>query len=518
MRCLVLFSLLVAGPLFMGRVALPALLQAPPKRPPTADLGPADDGTRLPGPVTKNGVPGQPTVRLPVRPYDTPRELLLLLGISQSELDSFADRSATVVDHREALLHILDRIDAIGLDDIACWQQDDAAWRPLIAHPDAGRMQFYRLAGRVHHIQRVALTSKLAALFGWNHYYAVRFQMAPSGQEAIVNTRHIPHAWTRLETWDERAGAVGLFLRRQSITPSSAELLFAARRIAWYPDRVEPRAHVQAGQVVLGDLGFDVGRFDTVKQRNGQPIGAAERECFYGLLHVTRHALPEHLSQLAKPFDLARVLQHPETAHGNLARVPCTAVRITQVLVTDPSIRQRLKLEHYYQIDALYALDNQVIELHDPGADNADPVYGTYFPITFCAARLPASWEGWVNRKHLSEEVVITGFFYKLWIYPSTYMTRFDARARQLSPMLIATEFVAATPAVAPTTAPYWSATAGMLFVLGLAILWFVTIRVWRTDRRVAKRLRRRRDAAGTPSFDTLDDATGGAPPVDAKR
>lgn len=445
---------------------------------------------------------GSQTPRVPLRPYSTPRELLILLGLDNSLLDSFADESVPLPGDQEAMLRLLDRMDSITRDDIARWQHDNVPWSSLRTQPAQNRFQFYRIAGRARNVRLVELDPRLADLFGWRRYYEVKMDLSGGAGQAVVYTRTIPRAWRERTKLDERAGAVGLFLRRGAGVDSSKDLVFAARRVAWYPDRLESQLGVGAGQVVLGDLSFDVGLFDTVTAANGKPFETEEKECFYQLLAATKRSLPGGLDKLAQPLELDRLLQHPETAHGVLFRVPCTVVCVTEVSVTDKSIQRRLGVDRYYQIDALLTLDNQIIVLQNSAADAKGPVYRACFPVTFCAARLPRSWQAWVNHDSLRQDAVITGCFYKLWVYPSAFVAKFDAREGQLSPVLIGMRY-STTVLAAPSRAPNWGLAVAALFIVGLVVVWLVAIRTSRSDRRAMRRWRERRVAAGvSPSFD----------------
>ena len=59
-----------------------------------------------------------------------------------------------------------------------------------------------------------------------------------------------------------------------------------AQRVAWHPDRPDPRHGVGDSQLLLSKLGMDFGLFDEVRPYNGSTT--IEPECFYQLLSTLR--------------------------------------------------------------------------------------------------------------------------------------------------------------------------------------------------------------------------------------
>ncbi len=97
--------------------------------------------------------------RLLADPFAQPRQLLRLLDIGTSDLDSFVDGQSISASDEEALLKILFRMPQIGLDEIARWLQQPAAWEALRENPSARRGEFFLLEGRVRNIVRQPLAS-----------------------------------------------------------------------------------------------------------------------------------------------------------------------------------------------------------------------------------------------------------------------------------------------------------------------------------------------------------------------
>ena len=72
---------------------------------------------------------------------------------------------------------------------------------------------------------------------------------------AIVYTREIPGAWMlqarQYELFDEPARCAALMLKVGDARDTNTYLLFAAPRIAWYPDRVNERlAMIEASREI----------------------------------------------------------------------------------------------------------------------------------------------------------------------------------------------------------------------------------------------------------------------------
>jgi hypothetical protein len=203
-------------------------------------------------------------------------------------------------------------------------------------------------------------------------------------------------------------------------------------------------------------------------------------------------------------MDLASLLQDPGKWHGRVVDVQGSVRRITRVLVDEPDIRDRYGIDHYYQLDVLVPLGDQRIEFQNRQGQTEGPVYQNSFPYTFCVAQLPEAWREFVGRERMNERMAARGFFFKLWSYPSAYVTAYDVNQRQLSPM-----FVAPQPEVSPGTsggdgAGGW--VLGLGFLVVLAFLWLAVWRMQRSDRKFLRENVRRRFADEEPvSLDKIE-------------
>jgi hypothetical protein len=320
----------------------------------------------------------------------------------------------------------------------------------------------------------------------------------------LICSRVIPRSWRQLTRLDARARVSAMYLKVGGPRANGRELVFAAPRVGWIPDRVDAGAGIGPDHVFLGDLDMDVSLFDTVRDRNRLPISAAERDCFYELLVTAGKATPSEVSEQSRPLQLGPLLQQPERWHGRLLRVPGNVRRITKVLVDEPDIQQRFGVDHYYQLDVLVPLGNQQIKLQGQAGRPSGPVYRDSFPFTFCALRLPQGWMSLIDRQRVDEPVVMRGFFFKLWSYRSPFVSAHDKGQVQISPM-----FIIGEPERAPRTSaesPHWGIVGGIGFLCALGLIWFVVWCFHRSDRRVEPLLRRDRFTNDSPSLTHLQD------------
>jgi hypothetical protein len=434
-------------------------------------------------------------------PFASPRQLLRLLDIGASDLSSFRDGQPIRPDDQEALIKILYRMPQIGGDEIDRWRHTEVPWASLRTDPDSARAEFFLLRGRVRKIMRQALTPRLATLFEFDHYYQLDVEPDGAPGTAVVFTRTIPQAWRNRSQLDERTRTSAMFVKVGDERGGVSSLMFVAPRIVWLPDRVEADLGIGSDQVLLSNLGMDIGLWDDVRARDRLPIGADERECFYALLGAVGRADADELARHAQPVQLSLLLQHPEREHGNIRQVTGKLRRITKIVVEEPDIRQRYGIASYYQLDVMVPVGSQPIEVRSEQGERAGPVYRESFPFTCCALRIPASWESLVGAAKVNRPVLMNGVFYKLWAYSNPLVASFDARQRQLSPM-----FVVGAPQAWDVSSRSRSGP-GLLVGIGfcglLAAVWGIVWAMNRSDRKHARKTAQQRlSQEQTPRFD----------------
>jgi hypothetical protein len=92
----------------------------------------------------------------------------------------------------------------------------------------------------------------------------------------------------------------------------------------------------------------------------------------------------------------------------------------------------------------------------------------------------------------LRQEVRVAAVYFKLWSYRSEYISSFDDRQLQISPMLIGRELELIERQSA--TNPWFGVILGVLFLAVLGVTWFGLWRTGRNDDRFEKDASRRRN------------------------
>jgi hypothetical protein len=413
----------------------------------------------------------------------SPRELLAVFDppIDESQLRSFVDGQPLSGADEETLTRILYRLPSFSLEQIQRWEHADPNWEQLVEEPDLFRVEIFRAWGRVRKIARVGVIPEIAERLQFEHYYRVTIDLADSPYRAIVCTQNIPNAWIRAQKenreLNERAGFSGLFLKVGAEQEGKTELVFAARRVAWYPDREDASRGVTGGDVLLGNLQMDVGLLELVKDRT--PIGPSDREGFYQLLSALGHTTLKKLDQqAAQTHDIAAMLLRPDTQRGKLMSIRGNARRILEIRVDDPDIRERFGITHYYELAVFVPLEKR-IEI-SVGEGEPPKRFDSSYPMIFCVRNLP---EGMPSGSDIREPVTvrIPAYYFKLYSYRSQYMSSGSQGVRQLSPLLIGLEPEWIVPE--QQTNPWLSILLGALFIVAVAGTWIGLWRYSRSDR-----------------------------------
>ncbi|MGE0757976.1 MAG: hypothetical protein AB7O38_13190 [Pirellulaceae bacterium] len=291
------------------------------------------------------------------------------------------------------------------------------------------------LTGQVVSVEQVRLDAGLAGRVEFARYYRVTM-FGPSAEHPwFVYALQVPPTWLQAEDLRETATASAIFLYGPGETEGGGALTFASRRIAWFPRTAAPQLGIGPAQAWLAKCGVDVGLLGELAARNRRPLTADDQDAFYQLLRaMSGGGPPPTIPTLA--LEVAPLLVEPERHHGQLVAVTGRARRVTKVRVDSPALRAQYGLDHYYQIDLFVPLDEQVIRLSKSPLTEAAPTFEGAFPVTVCVPDVPAELE---VPEQLPLDVQMTAAFFKLWAYPSDYVSSFNPRQRQLSPMLIGT-------------------------------------------------------------------------------
>ncbi len=408
-------------------------------------------------------------------------EILQLHKLDASQWRRFVDGVPLGDEEREPLyrvLFVLPRLETAELSRLR--QASPLPVADLSRQPDEMRGQLYRIDGHVLAAREVSLPPESARRFGYTRYYEVFLESSEDPHPRVVYAREIPTAWRNaVSIRDSRwlASCFGLFLKRGVGDSGSEPLLFAADRIAWHPHQPDPSAGVNEGMALLGSVGVDVGRLDDVAQK--QPLVAEDREAFYQMLWATERLKPqEPVEPRASAIAVEDLLQRPEEFAGQLLTIAGTARRALRVEVSDPEIRERFGLDHYFEVE-LFRLLPQPLKLID-SRDGQAHVYRS-FPMTVCLTRLPPEMPQGAD---IQQEVKVTGWFLKLWSYRSRFLEMNAESAasgsspekRQISPLLVGISLETVVPPPASDSGVGWFVAIGFVAALGgiaVAARWY---------------------------------------------
>ena len=443
-------------------------------------------------------------------PPANPREMFQALGVDDGYFDRLADGRPLTSDEDETLLRILFRLRTFPPVDVDRWALSSDALAEAIQQPKKARGDIFRLHGRLLNVEPIVPPSEAAQRYELAKYFRCRLQLDASRRLADVYTEDVPDQWRNGATPDASVGALGVFLKLSQTTDQRPLLLFAAPRLAWYPQ-----------ESLLGRLGMDFGLFDSVE--NQKPITANDREAFYQMLAAVGRAKSGQLIRQAEEnlattpadwrwidregreqYSVVPLFNEVDTQRGRLVELLGTARRIEKILIGDPALIARFGFDHYYQV-SLFTEDSE----------------GN--PLTFCILDLPEGMP-YGNLPRYGETVRIAGFFFKTWNYAvpklaDPALSPGDPKThRQLSPLLIGRS-LAWYPAPQPVDRTFSNLVVGGLFFFVMVIVWLMA---WRSRRRERKRLDRietppvfdtgidldqiGRDLDGGPDFDRVTD------------
>lgn len=320
------------------------------------------------------------------------------------------------------------------------------------------------LRGRAVSISSTPLPAELAEVLEFDTVYHTqvlvdepesRTQDATGTATRIhVLSSSVPRAWLASNQSDglnQQTSALGVV-----VLPASEDRvpIIAASSLAWLPtDQADsPSAEDWA---LLARHGFDLSLIEAIRERSGKPLVADDQVAFYELLRaadqIGREAVP------APPrVDAGKLLREASQTIGRRIQLPCQSIRITRVGIDRAELRERLGSDHYWQIDALGDLGNLTIRI-DSGIQGAEPaVFENRFPISIVALRLPAFFEPFVSAGDgtaavrsdvalVSRQLLIDGFFYRLWAYENDRMGRLG-NARQIGPLIMASNIADREP------------------------------------------------------------------------
>lgn len=425
--------------------------------------------------------------------FQSPRDVLKALGISESFWDSVQDGVPIQPEERELLLRLIFHVKMFQPAELEEWKQRPPEWEKVASNTRPFRGQLFEVKGKVSKATREPVPSEMAARLGFSHYYCSELE-DESGVQYLIYSRTVPRAWEERESLAERTSVKGVFLKLAGSAPHFLPVL-VTNRPSWYPDSL------------LGQLGMDCSLFDDVALESTDQhyvvpppekpgtletegdllekyrLTGRDRECFYQLLAAVGRARPGELLEVAKQ-ELARsgrtsssvvpLFNEAPRQQGKLFLLYGTARRIERVDVGDRDIQRRFGIDHYYTV-YLFTEDSQ------------------NYPVVFCVRFLPRNvipGEG----PGYAVNLAVAGFFMKTWAFRPQASLAPDAprQAWQLAPLLIGREAVllakpSAPQRVAQVTGILAGIVAALVGLIGLFVWWLN-----RQDRRKQEMIRQR--------------------------
>ena len=465
-----------------------------------------------------------------------PREILADVGIKAEQIRDIyhVESPLEETDTRTLILRLLYRLARMPQRNLEYWAQknerpENALWNGATPIGDV-----FALRGVLREINAFTLNDADQMKFGKKQVFRCQLSLPSSAgtRPAILYTSTVPIRLPLDEPVDAACGALAIFAGNDDATGNP---LFIADRLAWYPDSL------------LGDLKMDVSLLENVE--NSKPLRGEEYEAFYQMLAAARRSAADELprraynqlryetgelqaalmklennavpltedEQLEKKvletrLDYMRknashpfvpLVEHPDRFNGELIMLRGTAYRIVKVRVTEPEIRKRLGINHYFQIDMRVNLEHKVKLITSRTAEGEsakirEEKIVTQHPATFCALSLPP---GMPTGDHLLEPIRVAGFYFKNWQYQTAQM-RDDQAAERVAPMLIGREPVWDVRKRSQLE-KYGGVIVGMLFLLVLAGIWGIVWWTGRSDIAFGKKIRAASVGDAPPVFDT---------------
>ncbi len=417
---------------------------------------------------------------------------LVLARWTESRFAKFADGEPLTIDEQLESWRLARRLSSFNRRLLAGERVPEIVARDLLSEPATHRGRAVRMTGRVVAMERQSLDREAKRTFGVEAFYELRVE--GEGGAFLVVTPKIPKAWLGMASFDQPVALVGLFLKNCATDGENLLPFVVTPRIAWTPIRPDP-PHVNFGMSVLGALGVDVGKLDSVQQR--KPLVAEDSDAFYEILAGIRtigarqllrsavRRLPEHgrlweekreaaeasgkakrkalavevVSQAKEDrYSVAPFFNDPGSHVGQLVTFDGLCRRAVRIVLDDPATVSATGVDHYFELD-LYTDDSQ------------------HLPLVFCMLEVPP---GFSLGENLHEPVRVAGFFFKSWRYSTRQAV---ADPRRTFPLFIGR---APLQLVEAKDSSLWGWGAGIGFAGLIAAVWFAQWRWTRADRQFA--------------------------------
>lgn len=407
------------------------------------------------------------------------RGLLTTSGVNDEQWNQIKDRALMSNTDNRVLLQLLFRLPQVSLQSIENWALP-VDFLKIGENPDACRGSIYRVVGRAVRVMAITVSTEKAEQWGLEKYYRLEIIMDESQTHVVVFARSIPHGWLGIATQggviDTPVVAEAVFLKLGPNVGETMVPIFVASSIAWHPSRPDLALGVTESHVLLARFGMDLRLLDGVRDRQG--LVAEEREGFYQLLAaVSQVERSELFRRVKQDTELRQILDEQEypQQRGELVALTGNAKRIVRIAIEAQDIRERLGIDHYYEINLFV---DESVQLKR-WVDDTEPMHYARYPVVCCARKLPP---GMPEGDEINEAVRIAGFFFKLYAYETEFTNAQAGQPRQMSPLLITPE-----PVWYPrpsSSRSGWELVWGLGFVALVVTVWLVVWRLNRQDRR----------------------------------
>ena len=389
----------------------------------------------------------------------------------------------------------------------------DVTLEQLNADPRGRRLHVIRMRGRAKSVKAILKSEVGGQQAPEIHPFCLVSFDAPSGEEFFVAVPakrtsrggfnvNVPRAWLKQSALDELAEFDGYFLAKfdarklqgkANDSESRALPVFVANKIKWFPDKTNAALAIHQDHVLLAKHGVDLAQRDIAAKNNNRLMQADEGTYFYQMMRATRVVQQNEISEEAIGFQ--KLLQSPGASLGRAVQFSGRVRRVTKAQVTNPLQQRLLGADHYFVLDVFIPLTDSKVVVNtkqtltgdEQSNDATSPPSITYdnrFPVTVCVANLPC------DAKQLEKQNVdVSGFFFRLWNYPSAFVEQENAGG-QVCPLV-----VGLTPVIVESGAEQGRAflqqvlfgAAALLLLFGVLAIWYLKL----SDRKVGSAMKK---------------------------
>ncbi|GAA4424852.1 hypothetical protein GCM10023155_11360 [Bremerella cremea] len=374
------------------------------------------------------------------------REFFAMIDFGPSYLEMLIDGEPLAQGEQEAVIRAVTRLRRLQPHRITRWLSLETPWQELLDNPKQHRLDFFLLTGTVQAVREVSVPAEAIENVGLATYYEVdvRFDETEGNAQGTIIVEQIPQAWRvalnpEKNVVGERFSCPGIFLKSYEREDGQRGYVFVSPKLSWHPEKPNPALGVTPALVRLAEQGMDIGELSHVVDR--AKFEGLEREPFYQMMAaVTRLPIDQQMATSDK--DVSQLLTlpknglmvSPETYRGEFIPLYGLCRRITRIEIDDDDVRERLGLDHYYELSVFVPIPAPIVSQR-PGDESTRKEFANDYPVLVCVPELPA---GLKVGEQLHQPIEVVGPFFKLWAYRTPFMSREDFTRRQISPLFIA--------------------------------------------------------------------------------